>query len=95
MVWRGPENAPPLAIACSVLSDGEGEATESDYKEGDITLAQYRWLWADEKIDDFQKNAAASSRRSRSGSSQKKRRSISAQRGFRRPRRISARARKR
>lgn len=47
-------------IACSVLSD-DASSQEQDHTEGQPTYAQYKWLWADDTLDEFKKNASAGS----------------------------------
>lgn len=45
------------SIACSVLSD-DPSSHEQDHTEGQPTYAHYKWLWADDSLEEFKKNAA-------------------------------------
>jgi Zn-dependent protease with chaperone function len=48
------------ALACSALTD-DASSQESAHTEGHPTYAQYKWLWADETLDEFKTNAASAS----------------------------------
>ena len=50
-------SAAASSVACSVLSD-DPSSQEQDHTEGQPTYAQYKWLWADDTLDEFKKNAA-------------------------------------
>lgn len=48
-------------VACSLATDDSAGSQESAHTEGQITFAQYKWLWADETLDEFKANAASGS----------------------------------